>query len=109
MPPSSEKISPSYPSIENPLFCSRRQLLQVWFRPGLRIDAHNRLRARRSIADPGSISEHQFQSVLADNFAHPASGKFNWISRQLSSELLSHLRRQAKVFTLRVKGTNFVK
>src|SRR5947207_3176585 len=93
---------------ENPALGGRAQRIQSLFAARFTVNAHNRFCPGQPVADPGSIAEHQLQSVLANDLANLVSAKFAQIRLQLFSELRLHLRRQSEVLALGKERTNLV-
>src|SRR3954453_11677912 len=85
---------------ENPVLGSRAQRIQSLFAACFAINAHNRFCPGQPVADPGSITEYQLQSVLANDLANLVPAKLARIRLQLFSELRLHLRRQSEVLAL---------
>src|SRR5258708_38706938 len=86
-------------SVENPLFGGRAQFLHSSFVARLGVNPDHRLGSRQAVAHPGTVVEHQLQSIGAHHFTNLAAREFPRIRSQLLSELLLHLRRQAEVLS----------
>src|SRR5581483_2432545 len=75
----------------------------------LRINPNYRFGSGEPVTNPGAIFEHELQSVGSNYLGNLAPVKIARLQLQLSSELLFDLGRQSKVFSARIKGTNFDK
>src|SRR5258708_39440846 len=82
-------------SFENPMLGSRAQFLQASFVACLGVNPDHRLGSRQSVAHPGTVVEHQLQSIGAHRFTNLAAREFPRIPSQLLSELLLDLPRPA--------------
>ncbi len=94
--------------VEDPLFGRRAQFHQFFSTTSLTIHPHNRLGARKAVAYPSTVFTDQLEPIRA-HFVHFAAEEVPGILLQLLSELRFDFRRQAKVFSLGIKGTNFDK